>query len=459
MPPSPLIRPLLLVCAAALSIGVTFGGKAQPAMADIYFLGISDRNGDGVSDLSDGVNLYAVTGEDTARLNTGDENVRSYLPDWERGSVAYLAATPAQETSLTLISADGQRRSISLTGLQAPLLERCADTVWISAQDESSRALVIGYDLKLTEVARAVIPLSHPLFAFDPTGQWLTAYDQTAQKLMLYRLPNLTPTPLPGTVSPWGPPVWARHSARFALPIEDGGALNMALIDPAADLRRSDDLGLSTDRIRLIQPQWSADERYLTYRTLPGADLASALALRLIDAETLALTTLAENDTQLRVVAWSDDDRYALVSESSAALSEQISVNDRLYDPAKNQLLPGNQASALIAPVAFAWQPGTHLLGILGTSQIDGKAGIYTFNAATAELVTLYQTDREDILNSSLTWSGDGTKLLFTARSNDPVNLLTGNSNLLRMLDIRTGNTVILSPDDVAVLPYGIQIR
>jgi hypothetical protein len=445
--------------AVLLAVCVRLSVSAQPATPRIYFLGTTDRNGDGVSDLSDGVSLYAVTGNSAERISADGESVRSSLPDWERGNVAYLAAAPDARMRLTLAHADGSSASIPLTGLQAPLLRRCADTIWISARDAGGKAVLIGYDLTLAEVARVAVELNNPTFAFDPTGQWATGYDQSAQTLQLYRLPGLKLTPLPQTVTPWGPPIWARQSARFALPIRDGNTLRMAVIDPAATVNTSGNLGLFPDQVRLVQAQWSASERYLTYRTLPGADLAAPLALTLIDANTLALTRFAESDTQLRVVAWSGDDSAALVSESSAALSNQISVNDRLYDPVANAIKTRTPVSAELDPVAFAWQPGARILGVIGTSRLDGKAGIYTFDTNTAEVATLYQATGEDILKSSLFWSGDGSTLLFTAQSTDPVSLLAGNGAVLRKLDAQTKDSVILSPDDVSVLPYGIQVR
>lgn len=452
----------MIAFASALALCVVQVGEAQPSLPNAYFLGLEDRNGDGVSDLSDGLNLYAVANGQTSRLNTPAENVRNYLPDFDSGEVAYVAQTAEQGATLTRLNAESQRQSITLTGLKTPLLQRCAAVIWLTAQDIKGQFLLLGYDLTLTEVARAVIPMSSPLIAFDPTGHWVTAYDQSTRKLRLYSLPGLALIPLPTPLTPWGPPVWARHSARLAVPVSDFSVptrIKIMVIDPPTDLRTGADPELSSDTTSLVQAQWSANENYLTYRTLPGTALAAALPLRLINTRNLSIATNAENDAQLRVVNWSDDDQYALVSEASSPLSDAISVNYRIFKPAENQFMPGDQISALIAPVAFAWQPHTHVLGILGTSLVDGKAGIFTFDVESAILSTLYTADKVDILKGNIFWSGDGSSLLFTAQLTDPLSQLAGNGNTLRVLDIRTANTVILSPDDVTVLPYGIQVR
>ncbi len=454
---------VLIACLFALLARAIDLGSAQPALPTAYYLGVEDRNRDGVSDLRDGTNLYAVVGTASTRLNTDDENVRSDLPDWQSGSVAYVADVPKQEPSLTLVTADGQRQSIRLTGLKAPIVQRCGETVWISAQDLSNRSLLIGYDRSLTEIARVTVPFTSPEFTFDPTGQWAAAYTPSARKLQLYRLPDLSPVSLPDSIVSWGPPVWAHRTARLALPVQDAADANklrMALIVPPDDIQASDDLGLPAGQIKQVQAMWSADERYLSYRTLPGASLNEPLPLRLFDTATHAITTYGESDTQIRPVTWSSDDHFALVSEASSLLADQISVSYRFYNPSAQQLLPGNQVSTLLAPVAFAWQPKTHSLAVLGKSQINGKSGIYAFDVETAEITTLYRAgDADDILHGSLFWTSDGESLLFTARSTDPLSELTGNSNTLHRLDIRTGKAAILSPDDVTVLPYGIQVR
>ena len=72
------LRDCAVVWAAVRTLGVELIVSAQPSLPSAYFLGNEDRNGDGVSDLNDGLNLYAVANGKAAPINTPDENVRNY---------------------------------------------------------------------------------------------------------------------------------------------------------------------------------------------------------------------------------------------------------------------------------------------------------------------------------------------------------------------------------------------
>ena len=450
-----------ILCAAALLVTGASVSSAQADGPSAYFLGTEDRNGDGVSDLNDGLNLYAVIDAQAMQISTGEENVRNYLPRFEDGTAAYVAQQAGGGLTLTIVGAADARHSTALTGLNNAVVQRYDGQVWITAQDEDQRFIIAGYDSSLNETARITVNLADPSIAFDPTGQWASATNADARTLLIYRLPDLTPVTLPSPVSPLGPPAWAHGAARLAVPVAgaDGNGIEVALIEPPAQVNRGATLDLAPDSIDSVQLQWSAGDTYLTYRTLPGVALSATLPLRLIDAEAQTVTRLDEADIQLRVVNGSDDDRYALISEATAAVAGQISVNYRILDVARGQFTPDNPVNTFVTPVAFAWQPNAHALGILGKSVVDGKPGIFRYDVESGAVSTLYNTDDADLLKGNLFWSGDGASLLFTARLTDPLSELMGTTNTLRRLDPATAEVMVISPDGVSVLPYGLRIR
>ena len=451
----------MIVGVAALLMA---GAPAITAQADgpsAYFLGMEDRNGDGVSDLDDGLNLYAVTDAQVKTVNTADENVRNYLSSFEQGTAAYVAEQADSALTLTVAGPADSRRTTALTGLSSAVVQRLDDPIWLTAQDESKRFVIVGFDSRLRESARATVNLADPTITFDPTGQWASATNADSRALLLYRLPDLTPVTLPDSVRVMGPPAWAHDSARLAVAVagEDADSIEIALIEPPETVARGAALDGVTEGTRSVQVQWSANNRFLTYRTMPGIALSAALPLRLIDARTQTVTRLDEADVQLRIVNGSDDDRYALVSESAAAVAGQMSVNYRILDVIEGRMTSDNPVNTFVTPVAFAWQPRAHALGILGKSVVDGKPGIFRYDVESGAVSTLYNSDDGDLLQGSLFWSSDGASLLFTARRTDPLSELTGTTNTLRRLDPATSKVTVVSPDSVSVLPYGLQIR
>jgi hypothetical protein len=452
-------RQWAVVCAAALVLCLSFAASAQPTLPSAYFLGTEDRNNDGVSDLKDGLNLYRIVGGKATQINQTSENVRNALPDFATGRVAYIAQDTIAAPTLTLVGADGKQTSIELKGLANAALQYFGKTLWLTAQDDKSQFYIIGEDATLKETGRVEVNLTSPTFGFDVSGQWASAYDPNQRRLLLYHLPDLTLTDL-SIDTPWGAPAWGPQSSRFAVPTGDANNPHgLTLVEPPNKTTAGADLELPADTVKAVQIQWSPSEKYLSYRSLPGASLTAELPLKLVNTGDETLETFSQKDAQLRVVTWSSDDRYALVSAASSPLADQISVNYRIFDPQKREFVAGDPVNTFVTPVAFAWQPNKHILAILGTSLIDSKPGIFTFNVETGAISTLYNSSDENLLKSNLFWSSDGASIFFTAASTDVLSQLTGVTNALLSLDVASGKASVVSPDDVSVLSYGIQVR
>lgn len=437
----------------------TFGAvSAQSEAALVFYLAREDSDQDGLISVQDPVGVYMTLPNQTStRLSLADESVLNYRAAPGFDGAAY-AAEDAEGFALWVRDLAGEGVRFPLTNLRFALVERYDTIIWISARDANGQTSIIGFDPVSGEIARRELAAPDVQVKFDPAGGWVSAYSRGSQTMELYALPSLEPAALTLPPAFFSRPVWSPNGGLLALAAgnDPGGAdVQLLLIDAATGETRSASLPPAVNPDGFVE--WSATGTYITASLLPDESTGEALPVSLIAVDSLTVTPLLDEVANLRVVAWAFDDRTALVSRT-LTIDATIATDYALLNPA-DASLTSLEIVSFAQPTYFNWSPTAPTLGILGTAAMDGQSGIFTMDAETQALGTLYTSTDPGLASGALIWTTDGSQMLILSGVQDPIELLLGVTYTLSIFDPATGALTRLSPNTISPLPYGFQVR
>jgi hypothetical protein len=445
---------LLLLAAALTSVSVI---SAQAGIqATVFYLGSEGANSDSPVGVGDAVSLYAANSTESIRLSAPDELVLNYRANDSLSAAAYVASR-GEQLLLVVAGTDGSRHEIDLPDLTTALVERYDQAIWLSAVDAEAQPLLLHVVPETDALARFDLPFEDAQVSFHSSGRYLLVASAAAGAVEVFRLPALESLSLSETAPYLANPAWSPQVEQFAVAAAASpeAAPDLLLVNVNTGSVQQVALPASISP-RDVYIRWSATGQFLSTTIAIDASAQSSVLL-IVDTETGLEQTVEQDGHDTRLISWSSDDSYALLSQSSYAGSE--STTEYLLYAAADQTVRPLDMLNFVRPNLLTWHPAEPQLDILGQSILDEQFGVFEFSVEDETLLPVYVTADESFSESGLLWTADGRETIVVSPPQDPLDLLLGVDYTLNWLDRSSGTLTRLSPTSISVLPYAIQVR
>jgi len=436
----------------AAMIGLTTAtavAQIQDNEPDVLYIARQDINLDGVVNELDNYRLYGVSPIGSINLSMSDAAVMNFSVSPDGASIAYIGTTGDGNQVLDIISSIGTlplRAPIS--GIMATRVVVFNDYTWLIGVDAQGIPVLQGY------FTATAAPVGEHRFRrpatpveIDPTGRYALAYNLESGGITVLRLPTfqLVDFALEGFMVE--PPVWSPTGSQFVLGIvaaPDAASIDVTLVDLDASATRI--LYAVPDRSE-IGLEWSRMGHYLV--------ATEATRQTIIQTDQPRAVSFQEADTLVNIAGWSFDDTFALSTLQNAAGELEVRLIDAVSGT--GAILPGLSA---LTVSSMQWSNIENFLVVSGQDRASGAFQLVLYDPIADTMRILYAGTDPSIVTSTIIWSRDGSRILFTAASSEALFTSLGAPLGLYEIDLAdNANLRRVSSEGTAVDPLIVRYR